>query len=472
MMNETEKGLTGMTITPVIRESHEKLSSWNVAFLEYAGKNPEYLQHSQFPVITRWQNKASIAKLHPWPLFISRRTRGELEDASVNVLKLIKSIPRRLFSGNPQRMSDYYGLSTDYVTWCLSCTNDEHIEKLLARGDFIFSKSGLKCLEYNISSALGGWWLPIWESLYLKNPLIAGFINSHKLKITNKNLLFIFLDHLTKATLEYFPNEDEINIAILVFDRGTVEALSGLVEYFNRLYRRCLPEQLKGEVIFCAFDQFIIAGGNFYYKGKKVRAILEFADGDIPQGVITLFKGRNLFLLNGPVSGLMSNKLNLALLSEHENSDLFTPEERKIIKKYIPWTRKVIDGSTTYGDEKIDLKSFMLSHREKLVLKPAKGKGGVDVHVGYHICEDLWGKLVREAFHEVPWVVQERVESLPFLLQEGENGCVEHDVAWGIFVLGSLYGGVLLRLLPRQNSNGVINTQQGAWSSLVFDVDE
>jgi len=333
--------------------------------------------------------------------------------------------------------------------------------------------AGLKCIEYNITSNLGGWWLPIWESLYLQNPLISGFINSHKLKITDKNLMSIILGHFIETTLEYFPNENEMNLAVLVHDRELVESMAEPGKYANRVYKDCLQRnRLKGDVIFCTSDELDMTGEYLYHKDKKVHALYDFCFGDVPAELLPFFKKGNVLILNGPVGGLMSNKLKLALLSEHEDSDLFTPGEKETIKKYIPWTRKVVDGITTYGGEKIKLKDFLLSHREKLVLKPARGMGGENVHVGHYIPESQWETLVSEALLGEPWVAQERIEFPPFLLQWGENGCTEHDIAWGVFVLGNRYGGVLLRGLPRQNSNGIINTRQGAWSSLVFEVDE
>ncbi len=132
----------------------------------------------------------------------------------------------------------------------------------------------------------------------------------------------------------------------------------------------------------------------------------------------------------------------------------------------------MVEGSTTYGDEKINLEDFMLSYREKLVLKPAEGAGGKDVHVGYHTSKNRWEELLLKALHGKSWVVQERVESLPFLLQRGESGFAVHDVVWGLFVFGSRYGGITLRVLSRENSNGVINAKKGARSSVVFEVDE
>jgi uncharacterized circularly permuted ATP-grasp superfamily protein len=168
----------------------------------------------------------------------------------------------------------------------------------------------------------------------------------------------------------------------------------------------------------------------------------------------------------------MSNKLNLALLSENKDSDIFTSEERKAINKYIPWTRKVVPGDTTYGTKKVKLEDFMLSRREQLVLKPSEGLGGQGVYVGRYTLPHQWKQLVEKAITEHKWVVQEYIQSQPYLYQTSENGCAEHHAVWGLFIFDSHYAGGFVRILPEKNTQGVINSSQGAEESILLEVEE
>jgi len=85
---------------------------------------------------------------------------------------------------------------------------------------------------------------------------------------------------------------------------------------------------------------------------------------------------------------VLSSKLNISLLSEHEDSDLFTLEEREIIKTYIPWTRKTVPGLTTYKGEPVRLEDLVTSARERLVLKPSQG---------YAVKVSTWGVIQGQA---------------------------------------------------------------------------
>jgi uncharacterized circularly permuted ATP-grasp superfamily protein len=112
------------------------------------------------------------------------------------------------------------------------------------------------------------------------------------------------------------------------------------------------------------------------------------------------------------------------------------------------------------------------SSRDQFVLKPSQGYGGKGIHVGPHTGEDQWQDIVHQAFHEGNWVVQERIEISPLLFQWGENGCAEHESVWGFYVYGPRYGGIWLRVLPCQISEGLVNAHKGAKMPIVIEMEE
>jgi hypothetical protein len=243
----------------------------------------------------------------------------------------------------------------------------------------------------------------------------------------------------------------------------------------QNLYRDILQQKrahLKGNLFICGFDVLKVVDQCLFCGDQQIDILVELSNGSVPFTFLMAVKKGNLMLYNGPVTQLMSNKLNIALLSEHENSDLFTPKERKVIKTYIPWTRKVIPGDNTYGTEKIKLEDFLLSHREKLVLKPAEGLGGEDVYVGRFTSPELWKQKIEQALKEKKWVIQEHIQGQNFLYQIGENGYAAHQTIWGLFVFGSRYAGGFVRILPENHGKGVINSTQGAEESIILEIQE
>ena len=247
--------------------------------------------------------------------------------------------------------------------------------------------------------------------------------------------------------------------------------------YFQQLYGEGLhylgkSRRLKGRIIICPYDHLQLKGEELYYQDKKVHAVLDYYMGNIPLELMILFKMRKVVILNGPISPMISSKLNLALLSEHEESGLFSAEERETIKRYVPWTRKMIRGAATYGGEKVILEDFVLSHREQLVLKPSLGYGGQKVYLGRYTPVSQWKELTETAFQERAWVMQEHIETQRLLFQWGEKGYDECDTAWGMLVFGSRYAGLFMRALPPRYSKGVINVKQGAQVPIVLETGE
>ena len=67
-------------------------------------------------------------------------------------------------------------------------------------------------------------------------------------------------------------------------------------------------------------------------RDKKVHIMIEMYSGNIPILIMDTVKKRNVLMYNGPIGVLLSHKLNLALLSEYQDTSMFTPGEKEIIK--------------------------------------------------------------------------------------------------------------------------------------------
>jgi len=462
-----------MEITEEIKEMYQNLSPVNLDFLEFVNKNPASLRHSNFKLL---ELKDDIFTLQPWPTFINNKTKQAFREAGVKLFDLVKSIPKRIFNNDAEKMEAYYNYPARELKEQLAGASADHIDNLVGRGDFIISPAGLKCLEYNVAVSMGGWQIPIWEFMYLNHPIIARFLTGRRIKVKNENLIGLFLEHLIQSTLAKIPGCDsEINIAFVI--EKILDGYQGTTTmYLEKMFKEILQQKhkdLKGNIWFCDYPHLNLRDNCVYYHQHRVHSLAEMYLGYVSPGVLTAFKAGNLRLVNGPISFLLSNKLNLALLSDPGNAHVFTDEEKNTIHRYIPWTRKIIPGSTTYGDEKIaSLEGFMLSNREKLVIKPSTGLGGKGICIGIKSSEQEWQEAIKTAIQEKNWLVQEWVVSSPGIYQAGENGCEPCDMVWGFFVFGSRYSGAWVRVMPQENSKGIVNCHQGATVSIIFEVEE
>ena len=81
---------------------------------------------------------------------------------------------------------------------------------------------------------------------------------------------------------------------------------------------------------------------------------------------------------------LYGSKIPLAMLSDHANRHLFSPEQQAAFDRILPWTRVLRPGPVTLEDGRtVDLSDYAAGHQHDLVLKPALLHGGIGVLPGW-----------------------------------------------------------------------------------------
>ncbi|MGD2088413.1 MAG: hypothetical protein PVH61_19710 [Candidatus Aminicenantes bacterium] len=471
--------MNSIDFSPEIYRAHRWLSQWNVKFLEFMQDNLEGLKRSHFDTVVN-HPVFNYYRLQPWPTFISRERKRELKIVCRKVFDLLKSIPERLFNYDLQRIGQYYEIPMDRCRQLFAGVDNEYLNRLVSRGDLVISPSGgIKCIEFNVNANLGGWEQDFMEMIYSTIPVISKFLIQNRVQVRSSYLLVNVMEHVLESALERFGTNPEqgINTAI-VMKKFMADKQGPVNTHLKQMYKNVLAKidnTLAGELVFCQFTGLNSANQSVYFQGKPIHIIIEWYMGKVPSWVMTAVKNGKLLLYNGPIMDIMANKLSIALLSQHENSDVFSRQEREIIKKYLPWTRKLIPGQTTHdanGSDRGRLEDFVIKHREQLVLKAGMSYGGYDVIMGAEVQPDQWKQQVEKALSQRNWVVQEYIKPVSYLYQAGETGCLPHQVVWGVFLFGDRSPGGFVRVLPEQNHSRVINLNQGSEQSITLEVEE
>jgi hypothetical protein len=166
---------------------------------------------------------------------------------------------------------------------------------------------------------------------------------------------------------------------------------------------------------------------------------------------------------------LSEDKAFFAILTDEAFASLMSPDELHLVRRVVPWTRRVAERKTRRAETEIDLVPHVIEHRAELVLKPAHGYGGRSVLVGDETTPEAWAAAVLAGLRE-PWVVQERVaipeEVFPRLEEDGEVGFAPLKVNVNpFFVDGADVGAVV-----RASRRSVINVSAGGGSVPTFVV--
>jgi hypothetical protein len=468
-----------MNISEDIKQASSALSSCNGSFLDFITNNPDGLSRSHFKQVVELSNLQDC-RFQAWPVFIDRDKRKQLQNASEQVFDLITQIPRRVFQYNAFKMSQYYEIPLDNMEMFLYGVDDTYLKNFISRGDFIFTQSGgLKCVEFNMTSNLGGWEMDLMQPKYANVPIISQFLKTHDVKVKKSRFFDTIFGHFVREGMtrlkDSFGNKMELNMAI-AYPAMAVHEKTDFDNQLKMLFRRKLMEvdkRFTGDLFFCQQEHLEPGKDGLMLDGQRIHVLLELSNGRIPVQVMEKVFLHKLLVFNGPVSWLMTNKLNLALLSTYQDSDIFSAGEREIIAKYIPWTRKMTPGKSKYEGREVPLEEFVRSNKDRLVLKPASGIGGKGVCVGCYVSSEQWQGVVEEAFKKKNWLVQEYLESATYMFQKGDSGCCKHNAVWGLFVFGRStgYAGGFLRLLPLDEGNGVINYHQGAEETIIIEVE-
>jgi len=409
-----------------------------------------------------------LAPLQSWPTFVDGEKLAEIRRATIELTRLVKSIPERFFGNDPRRVAAYYGIRDEALTAIL-LEPPSGLDAVLVRNDYIDTPGGFKCLEVN-AGMIGGWQHRYFEQRVLTNPVIARFLKEEGITPHYRDSLAMMMQFIIDHNLgQPTAASGVLNIAIAMSAPPPGEA-----ESLSRTYRNLLSASgtgLTGEVVLCSCADLSGLQNQIWHRdGRPIHTVVLMSSEALPRAVFRSFKAGHLSLYNGPITQLLSDKRILALLSERADSALFTAEEREVIERYLPWTRAVGPGAATYRGVTRSLPDLLLAHREDFVLKPSFGYQGRGVTFGRSTPPDVWARLVAEAVTQGEWLAQERVDSRPYIYQRGEQGYGDYDVVWGTFCFGESYGGGFLRMIPRGMGDEVINSARGASEGVLFEV--
>lgn len=455
------------------RESFGTLSPIAARFLDYVVESPERIEQLKRIAddLPSWTRPYETTRL-TWPTFVGPGKLPQIKHATESICSLVKTLPERVFKGDPQKISDFYNYG-DALLVELLMEQPNGIKGAVGRCDFVDGPAGFKCCEINMAANIGGWRSRFWIEKYLANPVVSDFISSAGIHAVHHDPLATCCAHVVDdAKASGVCTDGTLNVVVVCpphsVPRGEDKHFAQAI--YSDLMRVSHPE-LSGKVQFCSqVSELQMKNGRLFHENEIIHAVLNYAGTILPKQVYWSQKAGTICLYNGSLTKIMSDKRNLALLSELEHTDLFDDAERKVIRDHIPWSRIVIDGKTTYHDESVSLPDFLISARDRLVLKLGIGFAGKDVNVGKFTPADEWNECVRTALSDGGWIVQEYLESHPYIFADGEGALQTQDIVWGMFCFGNRYGGGYLRMLPKGVRRGVVNTTGGAVEGPIFEV--
>lgn len=167
---------------------------------------------------------------------------------------------------------------------------------------------------------------------------------------------------------------------------------------------------------------------------------------------------------------MLHKKACFELLTDEARAGWFSEAEREVIRRSVPWTRRVRDCRTGREGRTVDLLEHIRLHRADFILKPNDDYGGHGIFLGHKLTAAEWETSIQTAL-EGDFVVQEiielRTEEFPVFTKE----------RWGIQQMyvdtnPFLFLGKTVGAMVRLSDSPVVNVTSGGGETGFFVIEE
>jgi len=400
--------------------------------------------------------------LHAWPWFLGPATRARLEVCVSQVPALMNRAIQAEFEGAPDELAAYFGVPPPVAHLFLEMGSQT--QYMLQRTDGVLTEHGLKIVELNIGSSIGGWQIHWMDHHYRKQAGLRPFLEQNASR--TGDIPLAFMRYLIQS-VRGMGLETRV-LFLIQPDFREREGEAALREVFQRALAECGG---SGELL-CELDDQRLEErpDGIYLDGRRLGAIMNSRPN--AQALARAALRGQLLWPDNPFDAVLGDKRALSILYQHKDRGLFDAAERAIIEEFVPWSTALSAGEVMFDGRRMELATLLREQQQRFVVKAAVGQQGDDVFIGKFTPPQQWAEVVARGLREPGWLVQEFCASLPFYGQQGARGHGVYDVVWGVFGFGQQYGGCWLRLMEKDGGDGVINSARGAQEAIVYEVAE
>ena len=185
--------------------------------------------------------------------------------------------------------------------------------------------------------------------------------------------------------------------------------------------------------------------------------------------LIHAYVNHDVCLVNPFRCKIVHKKASFEMLTDERKGSWFDVNERKAIRRSVPWTRRVFERKASRDGIEIDLLAFIQANRASLVLKPNDDYGGRGVFIGPRLSESEWESAIATALTG-DYVVQDAIDLQP------EEFPIFYESEWKLqpmFVDTNpfLFRGKVCGAMVRLSSSPVVNVTAGGGETGFFVIE-
>ena len=346
-----------------------------------------------------------------------------------------------------------------------------------ARADAFILPDSLQFAEYNGESPAGAGYSQGLAELFGETPLMARFREQYDARMYRP--VEALLEALIASYHEWGGTASPPLMAIVDWrEVPTFSEFEILRDAFTALGVPtiiCDPRDLE----FAAGARFSAgAGRGLYAQGQRIDLVYRrvlindiLAREDECRALLDAYRSRTVCVANSLRCKIPHKKAFFAVLTDDRHTNLFSADERELIRQHIPWTAIVEDGLVQRDGKTIDLLEHLRANRDRFVVKPNDEYGGTGVTLGWETSESEWDAALERAVAERDrgWVAQEKIAVRRELFPTCDGGgSTMRDML--VDFAPYVFRGRLAGYLTRLSATGLANVTSGGGQVPAFVV--
>jgi uncharacterized circularly permuted ATP-grasp superfamily protein len=338
-----------------------------------------------------------------------------------------------------------------------------------SRLDSFLLPDSLQFAEYNAESPAGLGYAETLAEVFRGLPIMARF--EERFRVESYPLSATILDALLASYRDWGGNSARPLIAIV--DWREVPTWSEFEILRERFEARGIPALVSDP------RDLVFDGRTLSAHGRKIDLVYRrvlindiVSNPDECKALVQAYETRAVCVANTLRCKIPHKKAFFAVLTDERNEKLFSVAEHALIRRHVPWTRRLEDTRTTRDDETIELLNYVRANRENFVMKPNDEYGGTGVTLGWETEPSDWDAAIEKALAELDkaWVVQERIkvrrEVFPYADSNGNVTMRDMLVDFAPYLFRGRLAGYLCRL----SATGLANVTSGGGQVPAFRV--
>ncbi|MGI8667199.1 MAG: hypothetical protein ACR2N4_14425 [Jatrophihabitans sp.] len=387
------------------------------------------------------------------PPVLAAAVQAELVSVGPALALLITDLPRRAFGQDAAAWARFLGLSGEDFQLVVEAAGVPRFRDralLFMRPDLMVTEQGLRLVELNVSTPMGGMSTHDPYRQAIGELHLAGLLDEQGLRLQAPEMAPVWLAAFARAigdrrspctVFEATANPADLDsgrrFLLDLLASGGYRVLAGLVTDLDLDDSGAHYQGQRIDVVYTAYT---------WYETKR------YVPAARTRQLMALDQQGQLSFVNAPATALFDSKVNLELLTAPRYRHLLTPAEQQLVERYLPETFRLTPDSYQRA----------VQEQHRLVCKPALAYGGKGVSHGAAMSAPAWRSLLADRLDESDAEAYVCQASLPVAAVPVPTlDAAPRQICLGPLVFGGRYAGTFYRQLPATD-HSVINASNGA----------